>query len=52
MKTSGKPHARPHAILLAALMGATLALSACATVKGAGKDIQSAGQAVEDEINE
>ncbi len=52
MKTPGKSPARPHAIMLAALMGAALSLSACATVKGAGKDIQSAGQAVEDEINE
>ena len=33
------------------LAAATLSLSACATVKGAGKDIQSVGQAGEDAIN-
>ncbi|MBO9576322.1 MAG: entericidin A/B family lipoprotein [Sphingobium sp.] len=38
-------------LLLAALIGASLALSACATVKGAGKDIQSVGQAGEDAID-
>ena len=38
-------------LMLAALMSASLLLSACQTVKGAGRDIQSAGQAVEDEIN-
>jgi len=37
--------------ILALLLGATLVLQACATVKGAGKDIQSAGQAGEDVIN-
>lgn len=31
--------------LLAALIGASLLLSACATVKGAGKDIESVGEA-------
>jgi predicted small secreted protein len=39
-------------ILLAALIGATLALSACATVKGAGEDLQSASESVNDEIHE
>ena len=34
-------------IVLFALL-ATLALSACNTVEGVGKDIQSAGEAVED----
>ena len=38
-------------LLLGALVGAALLLSACATVKGLGKDIQSAGQAGEDAIN-
>lgn len=38
-------------VILAILLGATLMLNACATVKGAGKDIQSAGQAGEDAIN-
>jgi len=39
-------------VLLAALFGAALALSACATVKGLGRDIQSVGQAGEDAINQ
>ena len=39
------------AALLALLMGASLSLAACATVKGAGKDISSVGQAGEDVIN-
>lgn len=38
-------------VILAMLLGATLMLNACATVKGAGKDIQSVGQAGEDAIN-
>lgn len=39
-------------ILLACTMGGLLlTASACATVKGAGKDIQSVGQAGEDAIN-
>ena len=37
--------------LLALLIGATLVLSACATVKGAGRDIESVGQAGSDAIN-
>jgi len=37
--------------ILALLLGATLVLNACATVKGAGKDIESVGQAGEDAIN-
>ncbi|MBT2187859.1 entericidin A/B family lipoprotein [Sphingobium nicotianae] len=37
--------------ILALLLGAAFALNACATVKGAGKDIQSVGQAGEDAIN-
>jgi len=36
---------------IAALLGASLMLSACATVKGAGRDIESVGQAGEDAIN-
>lgn len=38
-------------VLLTALIGATLLLSACATVKGFGRDVQSVGQAGEDAIN-
>jgi len=38
-------------LILALLLGASLALQACATVKGAGRDIQSVGQAGEDAIN-
>jgi predicted small secreted protein len=38
-------------LLLGALVGAALLLSACATVKGLGRDIESAGQAGEDAIN-
>ena len=36
--------------LLLAMIGAMMALSACATVKGVGRDIQSVGQAGEDAI--
>lgn len=39
-------------VILALLLGATLVLNACATVKGAGKDIESVGQAGEDVIND
>jgi len=38
-------------LLVAALVGAVFALSACATVKGVGRDIQSVGQAGSDAIN-
>lgn len=38
-------------VMIAALSVAGLALGGCATVKGAGKDITSAGQAGEDAIN-
>jgi predicted small secreted protein len=37
-------------LVLTALAGAALLLAGCATVKGAGKDIQSVGQAGEDVI--
>lgn len=37
-------------LIAALLAGAMVTLSACATVKGAGKDIQSVGQAGEDVI--
>ncbi len=37
--------------LLAALAGAALLLTACATVKGLGRDIESVGEAGEDAIN-
>lgn len=40
-----------HNVILAMLVGATLMLNACATVKGAGKDIQSVGEAGEEAIN-
>jgi len=38
-------------VIFAMLLGATLMLNACATVKGAGKDIQSVGEAGEEAIN-
>ena len=38
-------------LLLAALIGAALTLSACATVKGFGRDVESVGQAGSDAIN-
>ncbi len=38
-------------LLLCALAGAALILAGCATVKGLGRDIESAGQAGEDVIN-
>jgi predicted small secreted protein len=38
-------------IMILAISGTLLATSACNTVKGAGKDIQSVGQAGEDAIN-
>jgi entericidin A len=37
-------------LLIAALVGAALTLSACATVKGLGRDIESVGQAGSDAI--
>jgi len=37
--------------ILALLLGASLLLQACATVKGAGRDIESVGQAGQDVIN-
>lgn len=49
-KTEGRPMKRN--AILALLLGATLVLNACATVKGAGKDIESVGQAGEDVIND
>lgn len=36
---------------IALVIGAVFALSACATVKGLGRDIQSVGQAGSDAIN-
>lgn len=36
-----------HALILASLAIASLALSACNTVEGVGKDIKSAGKAIE-----
>jgi len=38
--------------IIALLLGVSLTLSACATVKGAGRDIQSVGQAGQDAINQ
>lgn len=38
-------------LLLTVLVGAALTLSACATVKGLGRDIESVGQAGSDAIN-
>ncbi len=45
---------RIFASLIAMLMlaGAAATLSACNTVEGAGKDIQSGGKAIKDEANE
>jgi predicted small secreted protein len=43
MKTKGS-------LMLAALLGASLLLSACATVKGLGRDIESVGQAGQDAL--
>ncbi|MCW2337127.1 entericidin A [Sphingobium sp. B2D3A] len=37
--------------LLLAVVSASLLLSACATVKGLGRDIESVGQAGQDAIN-
>jgi predicted small secreted protein len=39
-------------ILLLALVAASMAISACNTVAGAGKDVQSAGNAVTDTAND
>ena len=39
-------------IAFAALIGATSFLAACNTVEGAGRDVQSAGQAVEQTAQE
>lgn len=38
-------------LLIVVLIGAAFTLSACATVKGLGRDIQSVGQAGSDAIN-
>lgn len=38
-------------LILALLLGSSLVLQACATVKGAGRDIESVGQAGQDAIN-
>ncbi len=35
-------------LIISTLVGASLFLSACNTVEGAGKDLQSAGEAIED----
>lgn len=39
-------------LLFATLMAASLTLSACATVKGAGSDIQSASDSVNDGMHD
>lgn len=39
-------------LLIIAAMAASFALSACNTTAGAGKDMQSAGKAVEDTAND
>ncbi|MBO9670402.1 MAG: entericidin A/B family lipoprotein [Sphingobium sp.] len=38
-------------LIIAALAGAALLLTGCATVKGLGRDIESVGKAGEDAIN-
>ncbi len=35
---------------LSILLGAVLALSACETTKGLGRDVQNAGQALDDAV--
>ncbi|MGE4429346.1 MAG: entericidin A/B family lipoprotein [Sphingobium sp.] len=35
-------------LFAALLLGSSLVLAACNTVEGAGRDVQSAGQAIED----
>jgi predicted small secreted protein len=40
-----------HKLAVAVLIAAAMTLAACNTVKGAGQDIQSAGQAGEDAIH-
>jgi predicted small secreted protein len=47
----GKGRSMKKSLMLSVLVGASMLLSACATVKGLGRDIQSAGQAGEDAIN-
>lgn len=42
---------RTRKAMVALILGASLVLSACATVKGAGRDIESVGQAGSDAIN-
>lgn len=37
---------------LTALLFATLALAACATIEGAGQDLETAGEALQEEANE
>jgi predicted small secreted protein len=41
-----------HKFIIVAALTASFALSACNTVEGAGKDMQSAGAAVEDTAKE
>lgn len=40
------------ALILAAAAATAMALSACNTVEGAGKDVKAAGQAVSDTAND
>jgi len=40
------------ALLLAALLAATLLLSACETVKGAGRDMEKAGEWMQKKANQ
>ncbi|MGY9049649.1 hypothetical protein P775_14170 [Puniceibacterium antarcticum] len=35
---------------IAVILSAMLALTACETIKGAGQDVQNAGQAIDNEI--
>lgn len=46
-----KRRSTPAGLSIALLIGAVFTLSACATVKGLGRDIQSVGQAGSDAIN-
>jgi predicted small secreted protein len=40
------------ALMLASLALSSLALTACNTVEGAGKDVEKAGEVIQDEAND
>lgn len=43
---------RKHVLLLAALMFGSISLTACNTIQGAGKDVERAGEKVQQEAQE